>query len=238
MNLLLVELEKLRTVRTTWLLLVVAVLGPLPIAIAILTQTDRLDRAPQEVLGLIVLTALLAAALGASACAREFELRTITTAFTLEPRRERIVAAKAAAAAIVGAAAALLCVAFLLSLTAIWLSSSDAPWPWTSGETLSAIAGAVIVTVTLAVAGTGFGGVTRHVGSAITLFVLVYFVLEGVLVARLGFWSDYGITAAGSTLTEPGVEHALSYVGALAVVVGLSLAVLAGGIAVVRRSDV
>lgn len=238
MTLLLVELEKLRTVRSTWLLLLVAVLGPLPITVVILMQTDTLARAPQDVLGVGILTALLTASLGASACAREFELRTITTSFTLEPRRERIVVAKAVAVAIVGVAAAVLCIAFVLGLTAIWLSTSDLPWPWTAGETLSAIAGSLVCVAGLSVAGAGFGAITRHVGSAITLFVLVFFVLEAVLGERLGVWADYGFAAAVAAVTEPGVSHALSYPAGLAVVVGLSLTVFGFGIAVVRRVDV
>lgn len=238
MKLVLVELEKLRTVRGTWLLLAFAVLSPLPLTIVMLTQTDALERAPQDAMGLLLITATLAAALGATACAREFEQRTITTSFTLEPRRERVIGAKAAAIALVGGAAAALASAFVLSITAIWLSSSGEPWPWTAGETAQTLVGAVAIVSALAVAGTGFGGMTRHVGAAVTLLLIVYFVVEGLLVDRFGVWRDFGPTAAGSALIEPLNDHALGYLGALVVVWGFALAYLLAGIAIVRRADV
>lgn len=238
MNLVLVELEKLRTVRGTWLLLALAVLGPIPLAIVILTQSQSLADAPEDVLGLVAIPGMLCSALGASACAHEFEHRTITTAFTLEPRRERIIAAKAVAAALVACAATVLFCAFAFSLTAIWISASGEPWPWTAGETLLGAVGGVAFVATVSVAGTGFGGITRHVGAAITLLVLVYLVLEGVLTTRLQVWDDYGVTAAATALVEPTGAHTLGFLPALGVMTGAALLYLLAGIAVVRRSDV
>lgn len=233
-----VELEKLRTVRSTWILFAIGVLLPLPFTILILWDARSLATVPEDVLGLMALPACLAACLGALACAREFEHRTIALAFTVEPRRERVIAAKAVAASLVGAAMASLAIAFSLGLTAVWLSASSAPWPWTAGETALGMVGGVGFAAVVAIAGTGFGAVTRHVGGAITLLFGVYVVVEAVLSSVLDFWHDYGPTAAAAVLLEPSRAHHYGFAVALLLVVGTACAYLAAGIAVVRRIDV
>lgn len=238
MRLVLVELEKLRTVRSTWLLVGLAIFSPLPIALLALIYSQRLEGLPTDVLGLVALPAALVASLGAIACAREFEHRTITTSFTLEPRRERIIVAKAAATAIVGIAVAVLATALALSLTAIWLSASDVAWPWTAGQTAGGFLGAVAVVIAAAVLGTAFGGIARHVGAAITLLTCIFIVAESILAARLPAYRDYGYAASAIALVEPGRSHAYGFLPALGVLWGATLAYLALGIEVVRRSDV
>ncbi len=233
-----VELEKLRTVRSTWLLFVAGVLLPLPFSILILLETRGLALAPEDILGLVALPAALGACLAVLACAREFEHRTIALAFTTEPRRERVIAAKATAAAIVSCAMALLALAVSLGLAAVWLSASSTPWPWTPGETVQGIFGALVFAALAAVAGTGFGAVTRHVGGAITALFCVFVVIEGMLISIVSFWHDHGPTAAIAVLVEPGRAHTYSFPVALALVVALAGAYLAAGIAVVRRIDV
>lgn len=238
MRLVLVELEKLRTVRSAWVLFAAGVLLPLPIAIVALTQAGDFASSPQDVLDLVVLPVVIAAALAALACAREFEQRTITVAFMLEPRRERVIAAKAAAAAIVAIAMAALFCAVTLGVAAVWISSSGGSWAWSGGQTAGGIAGALTVTAAGAVAGTGFGGVARHAAGAIALLIGVYFVVEGLLAERFGVWHDYGVAAAAAALTEPANGHAYTFLGGLLVIAVSSLVYLAIGVGVVRRADV
>lgn len=237
-TLVLVELEKLRTVRSAWLLFAAGALLPLPIAIVALTQVSDPASTTQDMVNLAAVPGLVASALAAVACAREFEHRTITVAFMLEPRRERVIVAKALAAAIVGVAMAALCVTLTLSVTAIWISADGGSWPWSGGDTAQAICGVLVLTAVSAVAGTAFGGVTRHVGGAITLLIAVNFALEGVLAARFQVWRDYGLDAASDALLEPAPTHAYNFPAGVAVVAGLALVYLAVGIAAVRRADV
>jgi len=233
-----VELEKLRTVRSTWVLFACGVLLTLPLTVVALLQSTSLRTAPDDVLGLVVLPAVFAASIAVLASAREFEHRTIAVSFALEPRRERVIAAKAAAAALIGAAMAALAVAFSTGIAAVWLSSSGAPWPWTVGETAQGLAGAVLLVAIVAVGGTGFGALTRHVGIAITLLLGIYVALEGLLAGLLAVWRDYGPTAAAAVLTQPATGHAYPFAAALALASALAGLHLAAGVVVVRRCDV
>ncbi len=238
MTLVLVELEKLRTVRSAWLLFAAGVLLPLPIVIVMLAQADSYELIAQNVIDLAALPAAVAGVLSATACAREFEHRTITVAFMTEPRRERVIAAKAVAAAIVALAMATLFCALCLGLAAVWISSAGADWPWSGHETLWGAGGTIALTTCIAVAGTGFGALVRHVGGAITLMSVIYLAIEGVLTARVPAYRDWGLTSAADTLVEPTFTHHYAFAAAMAVVLGLSLAYLALGIAAVRRADV
>lgn len=238
MRLVIVELEKLRTVRSSWILFACGVLIPLPFAILVLLQGRSLAQGPEDVLGLVAFPAIFAACLGALNCAREFEHHTIALAFTLEPRRERVIVAKALAVGLIGGAMASLACAFSLSLVAIWLWSAGVPWPWTAGETAQGMLGAVGFVVAGSIAGTGFGALTRHVGGAITLLLGVYIVAEAILTSVLNVWRDYGPTAAAAALMEPSKPHPLAFAAAFALVFALALGYLAGGIGVVRRADV
>src|SRR5215213_4385505 len=79
-------------------------LGPAAIAIAAGAASEHLD----NVLGPLVVTGLLSAlvlvALGVLSTAGEWSHGSIQTTFLLEPRRGRVMAAKAAAVALMGAA--------------------------------------------------------------------------------------------------------------------------------------
>lgn len=238
MTLVLVELEKLRTVRSTWLLFAAGALLPLPIAIVALAQVSDPATTTQDMVNLAAVPALVAGALAAVACAREFEHRTITVAFMLEPRRERVIVAKALAAMIVGVAMAALCAALTLGTTAIWISADGGAWQWSGGATAKAICGLLVISAVSAVAGTAFGAITRHVGGAITLLIAVNFVVEGVLAERFDVWRDYGLDAAGDALLEPAPAHAYGFPAGAAVMIGVGLVYLALGIAAVRRADV
>ena len=238
MRLVLVELEKLRTVRSAWLLFAAGVLLPLPIVIAILIVSDAWREVPQNVVDLAALPAATAAILAATACAREFEHRTITVAFMSEPRRERVIVAKAVAAAVVALAMATLFCALSFGVAAVRLSSAGHDWPWSGTQTLSALGGTIALTTLIAIAGTGFGAIVRHVGGAITLLAVMYLAVEGVLTARWGIYRDWGLTSAANTLVEPTFQHTYAFPAAMAVMLGVSLAYLALGIAAVRRADV
>lgn len=117
------EVRKLGTVRTAPLLALVAALGAVALAGLLLaslpvTQGRTLDALPpREVLSVCLLGVDLAAiatiVLGATAAGGEWATGQALPTFLLQPRRERVVLAKAAtvaaAAAVIGLLAALLC---------------------------------------------------------------------------------------------------------------------------------
>lgn len=237
-HLTLVELEKLRTVRSAWLLFAAGALLPFPIAVIALAQTADPTATVQDMVNLIALPVLFAGALAAVACAREFEHRTITVAFMLEPRRERVIVAKALAAALVALAMAALATALSLGTVAVWISADGAAWPWSSGDTAQAICGGLLLTVISAITGTGFGALIRHVGGAITVMFAVALVVESLLASQLGAWREWGAGAASQALLERLPQSGYGFLGGAGFVVASGLVLLAAGIAAVRTADV
>src|SRR3954465_4443129 len=101
-------------------------LGPAAMAIAAGTASEPLD----NVLGPLVVTGLLSAlvllSLGVLSTAGEWSHGSIQTTFLLEPRRGRVMAAKAGAAALMGAVVA--AVATGLSALVLLALEPDASW--------------------------------------------------------------------------------------------------------------
>src|SRR5262249_23644278 len=128
--------------------------------------------------------------------------------------------------------------ALCFGLTAVWLSYSDTPWPWSGLETVQGIGGSLAFSASMTVAGTGFGGVVRHVGAAITALLGILFALGAAVGALIPFWRDYGMDEIGSTLLEPTTPHTYSFTVALLLLAAVTLVVLLAGIAFVRRADV
>jgi ABC-type transport system involved in multi-copper enzyme maturation permease subunit len=237
-TLLLVELEKLRTVRSAWLLFAAGALLPFPIVLVALVPASDPASTVQDTLYVIALPVLFAGALAAVACAREFEHRTIAVAFMLEPRRERVIAAKAAAAALVALAMAALASMLTLGTVAVWISAEGGAWPWSGGETAQAVCGGLLLTVVSAICGTGFGALIRHVGGAITVMFALALVVESLLASQVELWREYGAGAASQALVERVPPYGYGFLGGAGVVVAGGLLLLAAGIAVVRRTDV
>jgi hypothetical protein len=157
------EMRKSLSTRSGLAVVVAAVLlAPAAIAIAAGTASEHLDSVvgPLVVTGL--LTALVLVSLGVLSTAGEWSHGSIQTTFLLEPRRGRVMAAKAGAVALMGAVVAV--VAAGISALVLVALEPSASWDGAGRAMLMvAVAGA-----TFALIGAGVGAAVGNTPGALT----------------------------------------------------------------------
>jgi ABC-2 type transport system permease protein len=191
-----VELLKLRTVRTTYGLLVATAL-----VTALLAGTRAAKPSPSALAAVVTLTGwamLFAMVMGVIAASGEFRHSTATLTYLAGPRRSRVLAAKAAAAGIVGAIFGLI---GAVVATGIGLAV-------TSGEpiTLSAATfvrddlGAVLGAALLAALGVAVGSLIRSEVAAIAGVLIWVLLIEPLIGGLFTTTAPYLPYTAATTL--------------------------------------
>lgn len=239
------ELLKVRTVRSWWVYLIaIVVLSGLAAAneVGPSTVTRGTLEAQVRLAELALVAALLAIILGITVVTNEFRHGTITPASLVEPRRERVIAAKALAAGTVGLGFALLALAVIAAVAWIWLTAVDAEVHLLESDVLTRAAQTLLLVLLWALLGVAIGSVVQSQVAALVGTLIWLFVGEAIVWALLGLADLDGIGAylpfraldSADGTNEPDM---LPYWGG----VGASLAwiaVLAGaGIARTRRRD-
>lgn len=233
------ELDKLRTLRSSWIVLGASVLISPAIAAAVLATSEHLRDAPSRIASAAFgFSAVTAGILCASAFAAEYQDRTIATTFTLCPDRHRVVLAKAVAALIAGTLAAALTTAACDVLAAVWLHGAGVAWPWTVGRLAQAAIGNVALGGAVALAGVGIGAITQSPPVAGSAMGLVWLGLSNLLATFSSFFAHYGLVAAQVALTQPTGHHAYSFGGALAVTLAITTVLLLAGLRRVQGTDI
>jgi ABC-2 type transport system permease protein len=162
------EVRKSLSTRSGLAVVVAAVLlAPAAIAIAIGTSAEVLDNVvgPLVVTGL--LTALVLVALGVLSTAGEWSHGSIQTTYLLEPRRGRVLAAKAGAVALMGAVFAVVAA----GISALLLVALEPSASWDGGARailFVAVGGAVFALI-----GAGVGAAVGNTPGALTGFYLL-----------------------------------------------------------------
>lgn len=246
-NLIRVELYKLRTTRLfAGLTLAVALLIAL-ITVIQLTVGDELSngetggaitteeglRDAANVAGLVILFGLV---LGATALPGEHRFHTITPTLLATPARWKVVAAKASTYALAGAAMAVVAETIVLGIVATANAINNDPFPFGNSVITVLALGPVAVGIATAF-GVGIGAaVPSQLGSVlVTLgWVMVVEQLLSGLIDGIGPWLP--ITGAAAALTAPDPDPT-RMVG-LVVVVLYALAALIAGIAVTEQRDI
>ncbi len=236
------EARKLTTVRAAPLTALAAVVGAVALAALVLaglpvTQgTTVAGLPPRDVLGAALLGVDLAAigaiVLGASAAGGEWATGQVVPTLLLQPRRERVVLAKAAvvagATAVVGVVAALLCT----GLAGAVLGDRGLP-----GDALGLAAGTVLVPVFFGVVACAAGLALRSTGGG----VLVALTLLALPTAAGWLGLPVGLFPAAALHSLAGAADPAELVGAPTAVLSLlGWTALALGVAVgrVRARDV
>ena len=254
-----VELLKLRTTRSTLgfvavSITVTALVGGLEAAnagtgSAMAIPSLATARGLQDAVASTGFALLVAAVFGASLASSEFRLGTITDTYIDEPRRARVMAAKAVAALVggglIGAAAAATALTIsLVTVAADHYHLSLSTWSL-SGFGLRAVIGSAL----LGAAGVGIGSLMRNQVAAVVLIfawgLAIEETLGAALTSTIGPYLPYtaaamaaGVTSGGGMPPIPQGIHPLPF----AAVAGLiaALAVLLGAIAQITtlRRDV
>jgi ABC-2 type transport system permease protein len=202
-NALAYEWVRVRSLRSTWLLLVGA--GVLQFASGLYWGLKRdlgtLD-AFTSAFGLVDrLGAVLVAVLGITAFGLEHQHGTLATTRLVLRSPARIVAARALVTAGLGLLAGLL----MVVLTAAGVLTGGGALPAGAGAAGRAVAAVLLLTVLSGLAGVALGGLLRHTGLAVGVFAVWAFVAETTLAAL----ADVPVTAlpfSGTALfAAPGI---------------------------------
>ncbi len=250
-NLLRSEWIKLRTVTMNWVLAIIAVAFPL--VVTLLTaffsgdEVDFNTRDLASVLtGTTVVAALLCGVIAAASITSEFGFGTIRPTFAATPQRIKVIVAKGVV--VVVATSVLAAVVVLIG----WLAGSSIASG--RGATIDladvptavpAMVGVVVLTALMALAGYGFGLITRSTPVAVSILIVWPLIAEGLVGAllsvitgndKIGMWMPFqaGIRLA---LVESFGDGGPSRIVAGGYFGAVALALVALGSRAVNRRD-
>lgn len=179
MRLLSSELLKLRTARVTFVLLGLTVaLSTLVAALLVHFDAEEASQ-PGGLAQAASFWWILLLVLGILVVTNEYRHGTITTTFLAEPRRARVLAAKAGVALLVGTLFAIAALVALSLVALPWLAAKDAALAL-DGDALSAAVRVVITYALAAALGVGVGAVLQSQVGAIVVALVWLFIGESI----------------------------------------------------------
>lgn len=250
MNLLVSELVKLRTVRTTYSLLLGGALlsGGVAAGFVGSGSVDRGDQDPALSLGQgASFGTIFVAVIGILIVTNEYRHGTIMTTFLAEPRRERVLLAKLAAAAIAGLAYAVAALAVAAAVALPWLAARGESLRL-DGQAAEAVGRVLLVYALTAVFGAALGAIVQsQVGAIVGYFVWIL-VVESIITALAGLLlTDFGEpdpvskflpgSSLGGIIGGEGSEFVLTGGAAALLAIGYALALSALGALSMTRRD-
>lgn len=238
------ELLKLRSTRSAWIPLGVALAFAV---LAVIVNTSEAGHGGNPRLSADMLPDLLRGSGGQLVngavlltwivlSAGEFRHRTSVPTFLAEPRRLRVVTAKFVAAALTGLVVGLAAAALGAVTSAVALSAEHVPLHWSDPGVRSALIAVPLLAALYAILGAGLGLALRNMTAALGIALMWAFVVEGVLPAvtnepDLARWLP-GSAAHAVLQGAPSTATTLAAGAALAVLTGYAVTLAAGGAAV------
>jgi ABC-2 type transport system permease protein len=239
------ELAKLRTTRTTPVLLAAMVGFAIITVIFVVTVSGTQGNPPLDADSLRHIVAAPSRGVsgamllvGILALAGEFRHQTITQTFLVTPDRGRVVAAKLAAGALVGLVFAAVSTVAVLAVGLPWLIAKGVPIQVT-GAVGQKVAGVLAAAALSGLLGVAVAALVRNQVAAVVSALLWMLVIEGILPAvlrapTLPMWLPGGAAAA---LTDPGGRYLSMWAGGL-LLAGYGLVLAAIGSRLTLRRDI
>jgi ABC-type transport system involved in multi-copper enzyme maturation permease subunit len=239
------ELLKQRTTRTNLVLLAWMIgLVLLVIALHVFSfSAETLARRDNQlkVLGVgTTIAALFAALLGALSITGEIRTGTIRPTFLANPRRARVIAAKALAGALAGLAVGLVAQALTLGVEVAGLAARGIDLGIDAGDAAQLLAGGAVAGALFAAIGVGVGALVRNQVAALVGLCVWLLLIEPILLGDLPGVAKFGPGAAAGALagaiqTQVADDLVAPALGALLLAVYAAAAAAAGALATVRR---
>lgn len=194
----------------------------------------------RQVLGHGGLAAILALVLGVLATASEVRHGTVVDTLLSEPRRGRVLAAKATTLAAVGAVLGVVVAAAAWLGTTAWYAGKDLDLPATLGDgtVLRTLAGIVAWNALYAVLGVALGTIIRTPAGAIVTAILWLYVLETAVAGLLPDVAKWLPAMAALALGNTPGDDLLTQGAAGLVLVGWTAVGLGGAYVAATRRDV
>ena len=236
------ELYRLRTTRSIWVLLGVAMILTLGTAALLLGDVGLVDmpaRGTTElrdaVLGSVGPALFPLLVLGVLAVTGEFHHHTVTSTFLVTSDRRKVIAAKAAASAIVAATVTVVLLAVAFS-SGLFAGAFEAT---VDGDLAKVVVTTLLVSVLWALLGVGVGSVVHNQTIAVVVTMLWFLVVE-MLFKTYGLiwlqpWLPGGATSALSGARFPG---SLPVWAASLVLLAYGAALVLAGTRAIVRSDI
>ncbi|HEY2717087.1 MAG TPA: ABC transporter permease [Solirubrobacterales bacterium] len=236
------EWIKAKSLRSTWILLGLALLGIVAEAVTGVVsfrhETPRiqtLNAISGSSLDLVLLTIL-----GVMLAASEYGSKAIISTYTATADRARVIAAKSIVAALLAAAVGALSVPLARVVAAILFGFGvDGHWDAGLGQAIHYGYGTALAYAGFAVIGVVIGTVARSVGIGVGAAFVVIFILDSML-ANVSFYAEYALTATSTVLLDPdnSTGRLPGFGGAVALLLIYTGVLVAVAIAVERHRDV
>ena len=165
------EVLRLRTMRSTWLLLAAAVLIVVAGVSGLVVSGSNVSRpaTADTAVGHVGLASLCALILGILAVAGEYRHKTITDTYLSVPRRGRVLLAKLAVYAVTGVVFGVACAVVAVATAMIWWSAKGTTFQLSGAGVWPTIAGGIAWNAAFAALGVSLGALVRNVTGAIAL---------------------------------------------------------------------
>jgi ABC-2 type transport system permease protein len=241
------ELLKIWTTRARWAYLIVIVLltgaavaGEIGPADDAARSTLSHQQGLVESVGIAVLLSIL---LGITIVTTEFRHGTVTPTFLVEPRRERVLAAKTLAGMIVAIVFALVALAVVAAVALTWFAVIDVQTHVGDAELWKRVGQQFLSAVLWALLGVAIGTVVHSQVAALVGTLVWIFLGETLIPGLLGLIDVEGVAPylpfhALDAADGTGGEDLLSYGGGIAVSLGWAGALGAAGTARTLRRDI
>lgn len=182
------ELLKLRTVRSSGLVLLAAVaIVVAGVSGLVVSGADLASAAvQQQAVAHVGLVALCSLVLGVLMMAGEYRHGTVVGTFLGEPRRGRVVLAKLLVALLAGAVLGLASALAALLAAGAWWAAEGESFGFADPDVLRTLAGGVAWNVLFAALGVAVGALVRNVGGAIAVALAWVALVEGIVGQLVG----------------------------------------------------
>lgn len=207
------EVLKIRTVRSTVVMLFVVIGLCLVPAVLIALLVNRLDlevMVPHEKASVLLLgvafAQIILAVIASLVITGEYRFGTIRTTFLAEPRRVRVFLAKLLTVAGLTAVVSVVMVAVTIGVSALVLKARDVSLVLGDGQVPRLLYGTVLYAVVYAVIAFALGTVLRNSAASIVLVIVIPLIVENIVAGILGAldhgsWGKWLPFLAGQRIT-------------------------------------
>jgi ABC-2 type transport system permease protein len=236
------EWIKARSLRSTWIIVGLSVLGIVAQAITALVKGQVSDPSgtTQDIMSGSAYTLVLMVIIGVIVTATEYSQKSIISTYTVTPERWRPIVAKT----IVVIGIALVIGAFSVPISrlvaAIWYAAGSGSWDAGIGTAIHYAYGTMLTYAGFAAFGVMIGVLVRSTAIGIGIAFAALFIIDP-LSAGVTRYSEYSVTSIATTLTDPDAQNAATqprFGSAIALLVLYVLVLSAIAIAIERRRDV
>jgi ABC-2 type transport system permease protein len=234
------EWIKAKSLRGTWVLIGLSIVGIVAAAITALIQGGS-DAAAitRGVMSGSSYTLVLMVILGATSSAGEYTRKSIITTYTVSPSRVRAIVAKTIVVLAIALVIGALSVPISRLVAAIWFAAGSGSWDAGVGTAIHYAYGTMITYAGFAVLGVMVGVLCRSTAIAVGVAFGVLFIVDPVL-AAVTTYSEYTATASAGAMLDPDTHQAAqpAFGAAIALMIFYMVVVSAIALEVEQRRDV